>query len=217
MRALAAVQPPTRVLAAGAAALTEKAARGASIAACPPSPAAGQKTPAGNAGTSVSVTCALERLRSAPAIPADTDPWAWSCGFYPGSHPRECTSGTAASFDEARLAFESAWRVFLAKRTEADFQAWRDHRDWIARLYAMWERGEKLPSQVPSSLMRCVCGASSRCSVWSTASSGFSAIYASPSGRGRLSFARPPLPYQHIPLQRVRVFRIGFAVPDREL
>jgi hypothetical protein len=92
--------------------------------------------------------------------PADTDPWAWSCGFYPGSHPRECTSGTAASFDEARLAFESAWRVFLAKRTEADFQAWRDHRDWIARRYAMWERGEKLPSQVPSSLMRCVCGAS---------------------------------------------------------
>jgi hypothetical protein len=92
--------------------------------------------------------------------PADTDPWACSCGFYPGNHPRECTSGTAASFDEARLAFESAWRVFLAKRTEADFQAWRDHRDWIARRYAMWERGEKLPSQVPSSLKRCVCGAS---------------------------------------------------------
>jgi hypothetical protein len=63
--------------------------------------------------------------------PADTEPWACICGFYPGSHPRECTSGTAASFDEARLAFESAWRVFVAKR------AWRDHRDWIARRYAM--------------------------------------------------------------------------------
>jgi hypothetical protein len=36
--------------------------------ACPPSPAAGQKTPARNAGTSIAVTCASERLRSAPAI-----------------------------------------------------------------------------------------------------------------------------------------------------
>ena len=31
--------------------------------------------------------------------PADTDPWTWSCGFYPGSHPREYRSGTAATFD----------------------------------------------------------------------------------------------------------------------
>ena len=58
--------------------------------------------------------------------PADIDPWAWSCGFYPGSHPREYTSGTAAAFDQARAAFEAAWRVFLSKRTEADFQEWRE-------------------------------------------------------------------------------------------
>ena len=43
-------------------------------------------------------------------------------------------------------------------RAEADFQAWRDAQDWIARKYAMWEAGEKLPSQAPSSLMRCPCG-----------------------------------------------------------
>jgi hypothetical protein len=29
--------------------------------------------------------------------------------------------------------FETAWRVFLARRTEADFQAWRDERSWHAR------------------------------------------------------------------------------------
>ena len=29
------------------------------------------------------------------------------------------------------------------KRTEADDQAWRDHRDGTAGKYAMWERGEK--------------------------------------------------------------------------
>jgi hypothetical protein len=53
--------------------------------------------------------------------PADTDPWGWSCGFYPGSHPREHQSGTAATFDQARAGFEAAWRVFLSNRTEADF------------------------------------------------------------------------------------------------
>jgi hypothetical protein len=48
--------------------------------------------------------------------------------------------------------------VFLSNRTEADFQAWRDERDWTARKYAMWKAGEKLPSQKPSSLMMCQCG-----------------------------------------------------------
>ena len=92
--------------------------------------------------------------------PADTDPWAWSCGFYPGSHPREYTSGIAATFDQARAAFEAAWRVFLSHRTEADFQEWREQRDWTARKYAMWEAGERLPSQRPTSIMRCACGES---------------------------------------------------------
>jgi len=57
---------------------------------------------------------------------------------------------TAASFEEAGADFEEAWQVFLAKRTEADFQAWRDQQDWTARKYAMWQAGEKLPSQKPS-------------------------------------------------------------------
>jgi hypothetical protein len=61
--------------------------------------------------------------------PADTDPWGWSCGFYPGSHPKEYTSGTAATFDQARTAFEAAWRVFLSHRTAADFQEWREQSD----------------------------------------------------------------------------------------
>src|SRR6266446_6485792 len=90
--------------------------------------------------------------------PHDTDPWQWRCGFYPGSHPGEHQSGTAATFDQARADFESAWNVFLSNRNEANFQAWRDQRDWTARKYAMWERGEKLPSQKPNSLMRCPCG-----------------------------------------------------------
>jgi hypothetical protein len=91
-------------------------------------------------------------------IPPGEDPWGWSCGFYPGSHPRECTDGTAATFDQARADFDEAWRVFLSNRTEADFQAWRDERDWTERKHEMWERGERMPTQKPSSMMRCPCG-----------------------------------------------------------
>ena len=47
-------------------------------------------------------------------------------GFYPGAHPGEQITGTGATFDEAREGFEEAWRLFSAKRTEADYQAWRD-------------------------------------------------------------------------------------------
>jgi hypothetical protein len=83
--------------------------------------------------------------------PHDTVPWEWRCGFYPGSRPGECRSGIAETFDEARDKFEAAWKVFLTNRTEADFQAWRDQRDWTARKYGMWERGERLPSQAPNS------------------------------------------------------------------
>ena len=72
----------------------------------------------------------------------------WLCGFYPGSDPGEYRDGTAATFDQARADFEKAWRVvFGPSLTEADYQAWRDQRDWTARKYAMWERGERLPSQ----------------------------------------------------------------------
>ena len=53
--------------------------------------------------------------------PHDTDPWEWSCGFYPGSHPGEHQSDTTATFEEARADFEHAWQVFLSNRTEADF------------------------------------------------------------------------------------------------
>src|SRR5882757_9186587 len=97
-------------------------------------------------------------------IPYDEDPWEWCCGFYPGSHPGEHQSGTAATFDEARADFEDAWKVFLSNRTEADFQEWRDQRDWTARKYALCDAGKKLepPSYGPgkpcSRFMKCPCG-----------------------------------------------------------
>jgi hypothetical protein len=32
----------------------------------------------------------------------------------------------------------------LLKRTEADFQAWRDARDWTVKKYALWDAGKRL-------------------------------------------------------------------------
>jgi hypothetical protein len=62
------------------------------------------------------------------------------------------------SFDQARAAFETAWQDYLPQCTEADFDEHRRQRDWTAQKYAMWERGERMPTQVPNSMMGCPCG-----------------------------------------------------------
>lgn len=92
-------------------------------------------------------------------IPHDEDPWGWTCGFYPGSHPREITDGTAPTFEEARADFEAAWRVFLSNRTEADFDEYRRSVAWTAWKYKMWDTGHRLPTQNPTGRSRCFCGA----------------------------------------------------------
>jgi hypothetical protein len=63
-----------------------------------------------------------------------------------------------------RAEFEDAGRLFLSKRTEADFQAWRDQRYWTDRKYALWDAGQRLdpPSHslgtAASRFMKCPCG-----------------------------------------------------------
>jgi hypothetical protein len=49
---------------------------------------------------------------------------------------REYLAGTAATFEQVRDDFEAAWRVFSAKRTEADFQARRDRKLGLPRSIA---------------------------------------------------------------------------------
>jgi len=78
-------------------------------------------------------------------IPYNGRPWGWICGFYPGSKPGEFRDGTAATFDQARADFEVAWKRFSAKRSEADYQAWRDQRDWTAEKYRRFDSGEWTP------------------------------------------------------------------------
>ena len=91
--------------------------------------------------------------------PHDQDAWEWRCGFYPWSDFGEDRNGTAASFEAARAAFEAAWLIFSARRTEADYQAWRDHRDLTAWKYAMRDAGRQLPTCFPSGRSQCFCGA----------------------------------------------------------
>jgi hypothetical protein len=64
--------------------------------------------------------------------PDGTPSWQWSCGFYPGSNPSEHARGIAETFDQARGAFEGAWRFFLVKHGEADFDAHRCNRAFHA-------------------------------------------------------------------------------------
>jgi hypothetical protein len=81
-------------------------------------------------------------IARAVGTPNATTQWKWHVGFYPGSKPGEQCWGTAATFEEARAQFERAWMVFSSNRTEADYQAWREQRDWTARKYAAMDRGE---------------------------------------------------------------------------
>src|SRR5215510_112052 len=81
--------------------------------------------------------------------PGAAPQWQWRCGFYPGSRPGECTNGTAATFEAAREAFEATWGIFLARRTDADFQAWRDQQAWTAEKYRRFDRGDRIPTDWP--------------------------------------------------------------------
>jgi len=54
---------------------------------------------------------------------------------------------TAVTFEQARTEFENAWRIFFARRTEADFRMWRDQQAWTAEKYRRFDRGERMPHE----------------------------------------------------------------------
>lgn len=91
--------------------------------------------------------------------PVDVDQWEWGCGFYPGTDPGQGDGGTAADFDHARAEFEAAWQRLLPTVTEANFQEWRDNRDFTAWKYGMWDAHMKMPTAMANGRSRCFCGA----------------------------------------------------------
>jgi phage terminase large subunit GpA-like protein len=65
---------------------------------------------------------------------------------------------TARTFKAARAAFGKAWRELLPTLTEANFQRWRDQRDFTSWKYRMWDCGCRMPTQNPDGRSRCFCG-----------------------------------------------------------
>jgi len=91
-------------------------------------------------------------------VPVHTHQWKWTCGFYPGLHPGQHRYGTGATFDEARAGFEEDWEALLPAIPQSAFDEWRRGRELRAEIRAKRALGEKLDSEIPSSIMRCVCG-----------------------------------------------------------
>jgi hypothetical protein len=113
--------------------------------ACPSSPAAALQTPPTNAGTCSTVTCAWARSRSAPACRPGKILGAGHAASIPAAIP--ANARTAPRPRSPRPAPTSRQRggYFCQNRTEADFQAWRDQRDWTAEKYRRFDRGERMP------------------------------------------------------------------------
>ncbi len=80
--------------------------------------------------------------------------WLWTCGFQPGATPKDYSSGLTDTFEEARDQWQAAWEVYLPRRTDIDFEEWRQHQRFMANKMA----GRLLPD-APANIMDCACGA----------------------------------------------------------
>src|SRR5262249_17464135 len=77
------------------------------------------------AGASIAAMSTSARSQGASAPPARLNNSNGNAASTPPRAP--VISAAAALFEAARAAFEAAWQDYLPKRTEADFQAWREH------------------------------------------------------------------------------------------
>jgi hypothetical protein len=76
-----------------------------------------------------------------------------------GVHPRDHQYGSAATFEQARAAFEAALNRLLPKLTAADFEEYRRDRAFHAWKYAMKDAGCTMPTATADGRSRCFCGA----------------------------------------------------------
>ncbi|MEZ0036441.1 hypothetical protein ABIF68_006811 [Bradyrhizobium japonicum] len=92
-------------------------------------------------------------------VPTGADQWGWRVGFYSGIEPGAQRSCSAATFDEARVAFDGAWRQLEPTLTEDNYEAWRLSRDFHAWKYRMWAEKCRMPTQNQNGQSTCFCGA----------------------------------------------------------
>jgi len=73
--------------------------------------------------------------------------------------PDQHRSGSSASYEQARAAFERAWRNLLPQLTPENFEASRRHLALERWKHRMWkEEGFKMPTQLTSGRSECFCG-----------------------------------------------------------
>ena len=97
-------------------------------------------------------------IRMRAGVPISADQWSWAVGFYPGLDPGQHCSGSAASFDDARAAFERAWPQLEPRLSEAQFELWRRDRDFHAWKQRMQAAGLRIPTQIANDQSTCFCG-----------------------------------------------------------
>jgi hypothetical protein len=88
-------------------------------------------------------------------VPVEVDQWGWSCGFYPGLDPAQYRSGSAQTFDQARVHFVAAWANLLSHVPIGAFDATVSTEQ---RSGPFTPAAKGCRARHPSSLMRCVCG-----------------------------------------------------------
>ncbi|WIW44497.1 hypothetical protein ML401_23755 [Bradyrhizobium sp. 62B] len=91
-------------------------------------------------------------------VPTSAQQWAWSLGFYPSTDIGNRSHGTADTFELARDAFDRAWTELAPTITEADYDRWREERDFTAWKQRMWDMKLPLPTQASDGHARCFCG-----------------------------------------------------------
>ncbi|WLB58164.1 hypothetical protein [Bradyrhizobium japonicum] len=91
-------------------------------------------------------------------VPVHADQWGWSIGFYPGMEPGSRRMGIAAtSKPRVRLSSPHDPSCGSPSQTPPSPNGAKT-RDWRTEVAAKRARGQKLNSEIRSTLMRYVCG-----------------------------------------------------------
>lgn len=80
--------------------------------------------------------------------------WIWSIRLAAISR-----AGAPHTFEAARGDFETGWKAVSPTRIAADLAAARIEKAFTLWKYTMWDRGMKMPTQLPSGISRCFCAA----------------------------------------------------------
>jgi hypothetical protein len=113
----------------------------------------------------------METCRSAPSASGREFLLIAISGSGPAGSILVCTPANIAMasprpFAEARSGFEADWNQLLLELLESAFDEYRHDRETRADIRAKRDRGEKLDSEIPTSMMQCACEIRFDSHVW---------------------------------------------------